>query len=251
MGATRRASSARALGSGGGVGPGGSATSIGLGSSEHGESAADTRDGAADAGGAHETGVVASVVQRMTGVLERLTTLPPVWLMRSVAVIQLLACAILSLYCLFIGRRFALVDSATYYIALAPLVVAVMYAVRLPEPDVRRVRIVALFIAVTMLTGLLSSFFFMVKANEVEILRRECSLTVMMPLARYSSADCARMLADETGCVVRSAIFIVVQICGIHPAVSYLIETLRQREQLQQSRSSSTGTTTSTDSARQ
>jgi len=45
-----------------------------------------------------------------------------------------------------------------------------------------------------MTTALLSSLYFMVKANEMEILRKECSRTVLMPLAQYSGKGASLFL---------------------------------------------------------
>jgi len=103
----------------------------------------------------------AKLIKNATEVLERLATLSPAWTMRTVAFVQLVVedccylanvltsnpcirqnvCFLLVLFCLFLGRKFYIVDSVVYYSLMMPLAIAVLLCVALPEKDVWRVRV--------------------------------------------------------------------------------------------------------------
>eukprot|EP01137_Pigoraptor_chileana_P018292 Opistho-2@77550 len=149
-----------------------------------------------------------------------LAQLPSLSWLRGLCILQLITCVALVIASGATQLDLSGADSPWYYSLQIPVSIAVFIIIIKVENEQRRARWVLAYASVTMILGLISSFWFMVFSNDLEIAKQKCSDITF----NLTSVECSDNKKKQVTHIARTAVYLFVQIMCIHPAVSYVIE---------------------------
>eukprot|EP01135_Chromosphaera_perkinsii_P004871 Nk52_evm4s302 gene=Nk52_evmTU4s302 len=144
---------------------------------------------------------------------------PTVKWVRLGLILQTLACVCLAIVSSVENADFGSVDSPWYYLLQFVVTGLVVYALKWSMPNAKRVKLMLFYAGITMIFGIISGFYFMMFANDLEIKKRQCSDD-----ATLTEAQCDEDKDELQSHINRTAVYVAVQLIALHPIVSYVIE---------------------------
>ena len=160
------------------------------------------------------------MLTKLKSIYNSLYVYPTVKWIRLGVILQTIGCVLLAILSAVMNPDLGSVDSPWYYLLQLPVTGMVIYVLRCGSMATkRRIRYMLMYAGITMVFGIISGFYFMMFANDLEITKRKCDDD-----ATLSQVWCDDEKEELSSHIVRSAVYVAVQLLALHPIVSYVIE---------------------------